>query len=249
MKLCSLFVLIYSIALIKQNIIDLFGGQNKIISPLLYSLLQLTAGVQGTVGSGEDLNSEFSRLNLIDGEIDGEAEASGILTVSYSHAELVSLKDSTKGPFEKIEELYRRLVEHPVDKECVAAIFLILQVCISELGRSDAFCKMLRKNYNIVKKQVKNYKAVTKKYASYFKSAVSTLFSLNSLIKLNSQIVQLEYSFINNIEKFLEEILLFLMRTENFVEYILLLFAKFCSLQGLTYYANRVDDRIKEVHN
>ena len=245
MKLCNLFVFIYSIALIKQNIIDLFGGQNKIISPLLYSLLQLTAGVQGTAGSREDLNSEFGGLSLIEDEIDGEAEASGRQTVSYSHAELVSLKDSTKEPFKKIEESYRRLVEHPVDKECVAAMFLILQACISELGRSDAFCKMLRRNYNIVRKQVKNYKVVTEKYASYFKSAVSTLFSLNSLIKLNPQNVELELSFVNDIEKFLEEILSFLMRTESFIEYIILLFMKFCSPQGLTYYTNRIEGRIK----
>ncbi|CUV05807.1 unnamed protein product [Cryptosporidium hominis] len=165
MKLCSLFVLIYSIALIKQNIIDLFGGQNKIISPLLYSLLQLTAGVQGTASSKEGLNSEFGRLGLIESNIDSEVEVSGRLTVSYSRIELVNLKDSTKKPFEQIEESYRKLVKHPIDKKCVAAIFLILQACISELGKSDATCKMLRRNHNIVKKQVKNYKVVTEKYS------------------------------------------------------------------------------------
>ncbi|KAK9173112.1 hypothetical protein CmeUKMEL1_08090 [Cryptosporidium meleagridis] len=247
MKISNLLVLIYSIVLIRQNIIDLLGDQNKIISPLLYSLLQLTTGAQDTVSSGEDLESEFGRLGLVENGVDNEVEASERPAVSFSRIELLSLKDSTREPFEKIEKLHRTLVKHPINKECVAAIFLILQACISELGKSEDICKILRKNYRIVKKQERNYKAITQKYSSYFKSAVSTLFSLNSLINLNSPNVELNSSFVEDIEEFLEEILLFLTRTENFVEFIVQIFTEFCSLKGLTYYTNKVDERIKTV--
>ncbi|KAH8581508.1 uncharacterized protein ELE39_000569 [Cryptosporidium sp. chipmunk genotype I] len=253
MRLYNLLASIYFLPLIKQSVINSSVDLSKILSPLSYSILQLTSGIGSADNSQSGLESEFKRLCAIG--CGGEnakttrvgTESNGVnQMVTYSHLELINLKSSTKDPFKRLEKSYQKLLKHPVNEECVSSVFLILKVCISELGLQSAICKVIKKNFKIVKKYEKNYKSVRSKYTAHYKDSVSALFTLNSLLNLKSEYIEFNKSFVQELEGFLNELILFLERTASFVALIEKIFMKFCSPGGLTYYTNMVDQTIKE---
>ncbi|OII72191.1 uncharacterized protein cubi_01524 [Cryptosporidium ubiquitum] len=244
MRLYCLFF-IYLLSFIQNDVFESSGDSRIILSLFSSSLLKLSTNIEDGGGPDVGVTSEFQRLSLMElDDIDTtESDKGNLVTVSFQ--ELLSLRSRTLTTLREIKTSYLSLVDHPIDEKCVGSVTLIYEVCALELDANNSICKLLKKILRRVKKVERNYSAMIRKYSGYNREILSALFDLNSLMNTYSRRVELKKSYLVSTEKLLRDVSLFFEGNKGFTSFIISIYTQFCSVGGITYYTNKVDQEIQ----